>query len=181
MYESILIEKLIKDTDVDLITKCLDKFSFSAVGNNHQLSTIDLFSIQNLEQNLWARILKESQLQLEKTIEQKYNLKITNGAGPSITRYLVGQMIGVHRDWEPEDSYVILNKKKKVDLASIIYINDNYSGGELVFYSDSSGEKPYLTLKPNAGSCVLFDSGIYHSTLPVKSGVKYCQTMFYSL
>ena len=60
-------------------------------------------------------------------------------------------------------------------VSSVIYLNDDYEGGELYF--------PYLniTLKPEAGDIVMFPSTyIYaHASMPVKSGIKYSAvTMF---
>ena len=60
-------------------------------------------------------------------------------------------------------------------VSSIVYLNDNYEGGELWF--------PYLDLKikPSAGDMIFFPSTyIYaHASLPVSEGIKYSAvTMF---
>lgn len=54
-------------------------------------------------------------------------------------------------------------------ISVLIYLNDDYKGGELYFpYQD-------ITLKPNAGDIVFFPSTFthVHQAMPVKKGTKY--------
>lgn len=98
--------------------------------------------------------------------ESQYNLKMDYMEAINFVRYGVGQHFQVHADHG--FSYTCT-------VSSVMYLNDNYEGGELWF--------PHLdvTLKPDYGDIVLFPSTyIYsHASLPVKSGVKYSAvTMF---
>lgn len=58
-----------------------------------------------------------------------------------------------------------LNRRVSV----LIYLNDNYEGGELVFPFQK------ITIKPKKGMIALFPSGFthVHSSEPIKKGVKY--------
>lgn len=84
----------------------------------------------------------------------------------NFVRYQPGDHFAVHADHG--FSYICT-------VSSIVYLNDNYSGGELFF--------PYMDIKwkPEAGDMVFFPSTyIYaHASLPVTEGVKYSAvTMF---
>jgi Rps23 Pro-64 3,4-dihydroxylase Tpa1-like proline 4-hydroxylase len=98
--------------------------------------------------------------------ESLYNFKMDYMEAINFVRYNPGQHFAVHADHG--FSYTCT-------LSSVMYLNDDYEGGELWF--------PYLNInfKPQAGDIVLFPSTyIYaHSSLKVKSGVKYSAvTMF---
>jgi hypothetical protein len=55
-------------------------------------------------------------------------------------------------------------------LSLLVYMNDDYDGGELCF------PRQRIMLKPRGGSLVLFPSGFDypHVACPVRSGTKYC-------
>jgi len=98
--------------------------------------------------------------------ESLYNVKMNFMEAINYVRYGVGQHFQVHTDHG--FSYVCT-------ISSIMYLNDDYEGGELFF--------PYFQLKfkPEAGDTLFFPSTfIYaHAALPVTTGVKYSAvTMF---
>jgi hypothetical protein len=95
-----------------------------------------------------------------------YNITMEYQEAVNFVRYGKGQHFGVHADHG--FSYVCT-------VSSVMYLNDNYSGGGLYF--------PYLnyTYTPEEGDIVLFPSTfIYsHAALPVEEGIKYAAvTMF---
>jgi hypothetical protein len=59
-------------------------------------------------------------------------------------------------------------------ISAVMYLNDNYNGGELVF------PKQNITIKPSAGSVIVFPSypPYYHDPQPVISGSKYMCPVF---
>ena len=77
-----------------------------------------------------------------------------------IRKYRVGGGMGPHIDRN------VLNPKNSMDWTSLIYLNDNYEGGELVF--DDLG----YSIKPSAGSIVFLPCLISHSVNEVLSGNK---------
>lgn len=96
----------------------------------------------------------------------RYNLNMQYMEAINYVRYQPGQHFQVHTDHG--FSYTCT-------VSSVMYLNDEYEGGELWF--------PYLdlTFKPEYGDIVLFPSTyIYaHAAKPVTSGVKYSAvTMF---
>ena len=83
-----------------------------------------------------------------------------------LLKYEPGEEYTVHSDYAP-------NKKRVV--SGLIYLNEDFEGGELEF--------PLLnfTYKPKAGDLVLFPSNyIYaHAAKPVTSGTRYCVVTFF--
>ena len=84
----------------------------------------------------------------------------------NFVRYGAGQHFSVHAD--AGFSYTCT-------VSSVVYLNDNYTGGGLFF--------PYLnyTYQPSAGDIVFFPSTFLyaHAALPVEDGIKYAAvTMF---
>jgi hypothetical protein len=59
----------------------------------------------------------------------------------------------------------------KCAVSAVIYLNDNYEGGEIYFPRLDN-----LTVKPEYGDIAIFPSNyVYeHASLPIKSGTKYC-------
>lgn len=87
---------------------------------------------------------------------------------PQLVSYSEGERYGEHNDSEE----LIDGVWKKVtdrDFTIIFYLNDNYTGGELVFPNQG------VTISPKAGSVVIFpsDHRYPHEVVPVKEGVRY--------
>jgi hypothetical protein len=88
-----------------------------------------------------------------------------------ISKYFTGASMGSHVDVDPGRDVF------KETISGILYLNDNYSGGELNFQEQS------VFIKPSSGSAVLFPSTppFFHESKRIKSGVKYICTAFGSL
>jgi prolyl 4-hydroxylase len=98
--------------------------------------------------------------------QMRYNLNMQYMEAINYVRYTPGQHFQVHADHG--FSYTCT-------VSSVMYLNDDYEGGELWF--------PYLdlTFKAEAGDIVLFPSTYIfaHAAKPVISGTKYSAvTMF---
>lgn len=87
----------------------------------------------------------------------------------SISKYFTGASMGKHTDSSPEPT--------TENVSAVLYLNDNYSGGEISFPDQG------VTIKPTAGSIVIFPSTppFYHESLPIKNGVKYMSPAFWHL
>lgn len=84
----------------------------------------------------------------------------------TIRRYTTGKSMGPHVDRNTE------NPKDTMDWTSLIYLNDDYEGGDLVF--DELG----YSIKPSAGSIVFFPCLTSHSVKTVTEGNKYYIFLF---
>jgi predicted 2-oxoglutarate/Fe(II)-dependent dioxygenase YbiX len=98
--------------------------------------------------------------------QSMFNISMEYMEAINFVRYTPGQHFNIHTDHGFSYSCTV---------SSILYLNDDYEGGELWF--------PYLDIihKPKSGDVLLFPSTyIYaHASLKVKSGTKYAAvTMF---
>lgn len=87
----------------------------------------------------------------------------------TIRRYRTGGSMGPHVDKNTE------NPENSMDWTALIYLNDDYEGGELIFHD--LGYK----IKPSAGSIVFFPCLESHRVAEVLSGTKTYIFMFIHL
>lgn len=84
-----------------------------------------------------------------------------------INKYNNGVHMGPH-----VDAYDGAQDKSTVSM--VIYLNDNYEGGEIEFPNHG------ISIKPEAGSVVVFASeGVLHDPKPTVSGIKYMVPIFF--
>ena len=86
-----------------------------------------------------------------------------------LCRWKVGHSMPLHMDRQPE-----LNDT--MDFSSLIYLNDNYSGGELRFIEN----KKEVNYKMESLSCIIFpsDEGM-HGVKEIKKGERYTIPSWY--
>jgi hypothetical protein len=82
----------------------------------------------------------------------------------TISKYNEGAELGPHTDYYMNSSY----------LSAVLYLNDNYEGGELYFPDQD------VRIKPSAGSIVVFPSTdpFSHQSEKIISGEKYISSVF---
>jgi len=85
----------------------------------------------------------------------------------SIAKYSTGKQMGSH-----VDSY---EDGRSPVLSVVLYINDNYEGGDLYFKEQN------VSIKPSAGSLIAFPSvaPYYHQSMVVTKGIKYMSPGFW--
>ena len=87
----------------------------------------------------------------------------------SISKYFEGAFMGPHTDSSPEPTVE--------HISSVLYLNDNYEGGEINFPNQD------ICIKPKAGSIVVFPSipPFVHESKKIISGTKYMSPGFWSI
>jgi hypothetical protein len=114
---------------------------------------------------LYEKVAESYQLWLaaiDPYMRQVWNTQFRNivDSGYQINKYEQDQFYDFHVD---------LTQNRDIDrvLSIVLYLNDDYEGGELEF--------PFMTHKPKRGDAILFPSTwLYpHRAAPVKSGTKY--------
>jgi len=173
MRNFLMIQNLLSNEDLGYLLNEMSNYEFKKSESNEMLLVYDV----GCETSIFNTLSKCLSL-VYRELENSYRCKIERDVGLAILKYEEGGFINMHRDWEPNDPYVVKFNKPRVDLGCIIYINDNYFGGEILFFNDEDEEIPFMSIKPNFGTCIIFDSSIYHKSSPIISGVKYSATTF---
>ena len=118
----------------------------------------------NLVENLFKTIF----LTHETILKPIYNTSIKTIEPPQFLRYDINDHYDKHNDSE---SYVNnrLTRVCERDISLLVYLNDDYEGGELEF------TKLQLTIKPKKGMLITFPSyeDFEHKVHPVTNGVRY--------
>jgi hypothetical protein len=92
---------------------------------------------------------------------------------PSVRRWEKGEIQFSHMDNIEPDGKIPFTRDKDfypypiIDLTAIIYLNDNYLGGEIFF------PKKNIEIKPKAGSILVWPASEYHSVKEVMSDYRY--------
>jgi predicted 2-oxoglutarate/Fe(II)-dependent dioxygenase YbiX len=97
---------------------------------------------------------------------------------PYLLRYKVGGKYGAHADSEVLDKNIgRYYKAQDRDVSMLLYLNDDYTGGELTF------TRLNYTYHPTAGDLVMFPSGTLfrHRAHTVNTGRKYALVSWSSL
>lgn len=117
-------------------------------------------------------ILKDAMDRLQAEIEYYFGRELNEGF-PGIRKWVEGEYQPLHADGEgpegePNEAYI-------VDYGSVIYLNDDYEGGEIYFPDHG------IDFKPVAGTVVFFPSNkLYnHGVKAIKSGVRYTSAQFW--
>jgi predicted 2-oxoglutarate/Fe(II)-dependent dioxygenase YbiX len=99
---------------------------------------------------------------------EKNTMDIGSLSPISISKYSTGKFMGPHVDSYGDDNSPVISV--------VLYLNDDYVGGELNFKNQN------VKIKPEAGSIVIFPSvePYYHESLPVTNGIKYMSPGFWS-
>jgi predicted 2-oxoglutarate/Fe(II)-dependent dioxygenase YbiX len=99
-----------------------------------------------------------------------YRAQIESFERPEILRYRAG---GEYRPHADADNWIkpagAWRRTVDRDLSLLLYLNDDFTGGEIVFYNFG------MSLKPAAGLLIAFPSDYryLHSARPVQTGVRY--------
>jgi hypothetical protein len=118
-------------------------------------------------------IMRDYMKNIRERLEFKFGRNL-EPAEPGIRRWVPGEHIDLHADGEtaagvPSFAYI-------VDYGSIIYINEDYEGGELSFPAYN------IKFKPKAGTLVFFPSNnnYSHCVTEVKSGLRFTSAHFWT-
>lgn len=83
-------------------------------------------------------------------------------------KYAVGDSFSLHTD---TGLFYDTTMKEESRWTLLIYLNDDYIGGETVFYDDCWNIK--RVIKPQVGKGILFDIDLWHQGNSITSGEKY--------
>ena len=121
------------------------------IRNNERL----LFTDVDLAETLWNRV--------KEVVPEKMEDYTVTGLNEMfrIYKYTKGQRFKMHRDGSYQR-----NKKERSFFSFIIYLNDDFEGGETDF-------RKLFTIKPEEGSALLFHHPYRHEGKEILLGTKY--------
>jgi Rps23 Pro-64 3,4-dihydroxylase Tpa1-like proline 4-hydroxylase len=104
----------------------------------------------------------------ESVFKPLYNSTLVNIEGPQFLRYDIEDHYDIHNDSEHFE-YGKLVRSIDRDISILLYLNDDYEGGQLEF------TQLHLTIKPKAGMLIAFPSyfDFEHKVHPVTKGTRY--------
>ena len=114
------------------------------------------FENKILANALWKRISKHTPKEFDGYISVGFNERIR------FYRYSAGQHFGAHTD-----GYYKRENGERSFLTLMIYLNDDFTGGETLFL------KREKIIAPKRGTALLFTHHQWHTGLKVESGCKY--------
>ena len=83
-------------------------------------------------------------------------------------KYVEGNSFSMHTD---TGLYYDREKKEKTQWTLLIYLNDDFEGGETIFYDDEWNETQIVV--PKQGTAILFDIDLWHKANILYKGEKY--------
>lgn len=117
---------------------------------------------------------------LRSEIEDFFSLSLTYSTPVQVLGYEEGAFYVKHADDSSElrnrdgdtAGYVCVAPQRK--LSSVLFANDTFEGGELLFNYLYDAEGRMITVRPNAGDMIVFLSNPYfsHEVLPVTNGFR---------
>ena len=168
----VVVEDFISHSDIDEIYKycySINYWESQSPGRHDKVHTAKAMKENSPETSF---LMQKYVDKLQQEIEFKFGRPV-EPAFPGIRRWDEGDWQGVHADGEDYDGTP--NSTYVVDYGSVIYINDNYVGGEIFFPSYG------IEFKPKPGTLIFFPSSKYymHGVRKIKSGVRYTSPHFW--
>jgi len=177
------IDKFIKVYDdvfhfekvASLIKYASDKIKFNdasvigqnkgAVNKNIRNTQSYAFNTDSLTSVHWAQYLRHIIVKAHNRYDSNHKTYAVKVSTIELLKYDTGGFYTIHTDH---------HAKFPRTISIIIFLNNDYEGGELNFH-DPVTKEIYQTIKPSPGRCIMWPSNfIYpHSVSPVTKGVRY--------
>jgi Rps23 Pro-64 3,4-dihydroxylase Tpa1-like proline 4-hydroxylase len=147
------VEKFLTDEELQAILESTKEDNFIEVHPGNIVQDLNQHSLSFIPE-ICARMMSYFE-------NPQSHTKITN-----IRRLKTNEFMYPHKD--NDSKYT----EHEIIFGVIIYLNDNFVGGELK-YTDIG-----FSIKPKSASMVIHNTDIKHEVLPVISGNRYCLTSF---
>lgn len=166
----VIIENFISKEQCDFIVNSIDDTIIW--GSNTLQGIPDKVSKNFYEKHDAFMILKDAMDRLQNEIEQHFGRPLEEGF-PGIRMWSPGEYQPLHADGEDPEGHP--NEAYIVDYGSVIYLNDDYEGGEIYFPDQG------IDFIPKAGTVVFFPSNnmFIHGVKEIKNGYRYTCPQFW--
>ncbi len=141
----------------------------SYVFGKRKTTTEENFDLAPENVKLIFSILKDTLSEYGQDYANTLGVKLGSQMPISISKYFTGASMGPHTDSSPNPT--------TEHISAVLYLNDDYIGGELAFPNQE------IVIKPKAGSLVIFPSvpPFFHESREIISGIKYMSPAFWHL
>lgn len=166
----VFVHNLLSDAQISVINEfCVSVTTWTS--RSHDGSKDMGISVPNDDSSVSAALFGATQ-KLQKQIEEHFGRELTTQY-PNIRKWESGDSQPLHADGEDLEGKP--NEAYPVDYASVIYLNDNYDGGELCFPLQG------ITFKPVAGTAAFFPANKWyrHSVSKIANGTRYTSPQFW--
>jgi len=138
------------------------------------LTDVDTMRSFGLSDNFFGDLKDKYQEAVEKVFNKKVKANTSHAQ-----KWDVGGFAAPHSDNSDHDGNPNAFEINKY--VGILYLNDNYDGGELYFCDKDNSMKPYLSFKPNAYSYYVFPGGVenIHGVSEITKGTRYTMVSFW--
>lgn len=163
-----IISQLISHDDIIYLRNHLDGCIFNKDDNNPN-------EFVDVSDGRCTQILQNAQNSLKSCIEEEFQCCISNEGIGTVVKFSVGWELPYHCDqWSSLPTY---SGGATRDISSIIYLSDDFSGGELEFPDIG------MIIEPSAGSAIFFTGTeeYMHRVKPVISGTRMTCTGFWTM
>lgn len=136
---------------------------------NNRVHNVEMFTEQEVK--IVAQNIIDS---TKHKIESLLNVELASNA-PSIARWLPGNGQAPHADKQLPDGTP--NMYPQNDISSLVYLNEDYEGGEIFFPNQE------IQIKPPKNGLIFFPGDIFflHGVTTVTSGVRYTMPSFWKV
>lgn len=194
--ELVVIDSFISSSTLGVVNKMLDavsphKLEHGATDDNITFTTERYSHITKIIHKLPLHVINEAICPdvykvlnpfinlVSKEIERSFNCYVYPEKDWMITTFIPGESLDPHFD-SNTDEYTVLktpNGNPKRDISSVLYLNENYIGGELEFVNLG------IKIKPRAGTLVLFPGSetYMHYVSVLESGRRYVVPQFWAV
>jgi hypothetical protein len=141
----------------------------SYVFGERKITNPDAFISAAENVKLIFSLLKDTLLEYGQDYANTLGVSLGSQMPISISKYFTGASMGPHTDSSPNPT--------TEHISAVLYLNDDYSGGEIAFPDQG------IVIKPTAGSLVIFPSipPFFHESREITSGTKYMSPAFWHL
>ena len=166
----VVIENFISEKDCKFVVDSIDDIIIW--GSNTIQGIPDKVSRNFYDKPDAFNILKQAMDKLQNEIEMHFGRPLKEGF-PGIREWNVGEYQPLHADGEDPEGHP--NEAYIVDYGSVIYLNDDYEGGEIYFPDQD------IDFKPRAGTVVFFPSNnmFIHGVREITNGKRYTCPQFW--
>tara|TARA_R100001015_G_C4634050_1_gene199833 strand:+ start:1393 stop:2040 length:648 start_codon:yes stop_codon:yes gene_type:complete len=187
-------DDVLSKSDCNKIIQFGQKLSFTdstVVGQTTKKSTYRTSSHIVLPESLHQNLI------LSKIVEKASGYDAANQEPISLLKYKPGQQYRPHPDYFDEHSETGREQMKGLRnrvMTALLFLNDNFTGGQTQFYNDERGYNPEITVHPKRGRLILWmNMNIKynfaqvtkrkniistHAGLPVIEGTKHCAVIW---